>query len=301
MSVFLLIILFFGLGLTLQRHVVVPHHLPATLNLLVINLAYPAAVLLSVSSASWNLSAIFPVLAYWTGVPLLGLLTWSLKAHFGWSKQTYACVFLLTACGNTAFLGFPMVKAFFPEEATRFALLYDQLGSFLAVSIIGPIVISLVSQQQQQFFAGAVVKKIVSFPPFVILVLSMAVPLEPIVAPLRPVLALCAWCIVPLTMLAIGLQFKINIAKQHQTPVAIALLIKMLILPLAVFGFGLALATPSLVLYTTVFEAAMPPMVTAAALLLAAKVNDDLVIAILGIGTLLAFISLPVLSQLLPV
>lgn len=301
MSVFLIIIIFFCIGLALQRYFEIPASVPALVNHAVINFAYPAAVLVGLSGASWDLSAAFPVLSYWLGVVVLWFVALLLKRRFNWSRNTQICVFLLTACGNTAFLGFPMVQAFFPQEAHQYALLYDQLGNFLAVSIVGPIAISLINTEGGKPNVPAIIKKVATFPPLVVLLASVLLPLAPLIEPVAPLLKLIAATIVPLTMTAIGLQFKVKIAKAHRAPVALALSIKMVALPIAVYSFGIALSTSPLVLHTTVFEAAMPPMVTAAVLLLAARVNNELVISILGIGTLLAFVTLPLLSQLLPV
>ena len=150
MSVFIIILVFFGVGVLANRFINIPEKLPSTLNQSVIYIAYPAAVLLSVGGASWTKDAMFPVVIYWVGAILLWFSCVICSKLFNWTKAIQISVFLLTTCGNTAFMGYPMVSAFFSQEALQYALLYDQLGSFLAVSIIGPLAIALIATGEQK-------------------------------------------------------------------------------------------------------------------------------------------------------
>jgi predicted permease len=47
---------------------------------------------------------------------------------------------------------------------------------------------------------------------------------------------------------------------------------------------------------TTILEAAAPPMVTAGVVAVGAGLSEDLVAFMVGVGTLVAFLSLPLLS-----
>ncbi len=74
--------------------------------------------------------------------------------------------------GNTSFLGIPMITAFFGTEMVPYGLLYDQFGSFLALSTYGTIIINIYSGKDPKK-PLVLLKKIVTFPPFIALSIAI--------------------------------------------------------------------------------------------------------------------------------
>lgn len=89
-----------------------------------------------------------------------------------WDRATTGCFLLLIALGNTSFLGLPIVQAFFGDTGIPFALLYDQLGSFLALAIYGSFILAVYGRQGGKQNPASIVKKIFMFPPFIALILA---------------------------------------------------------------------------------------------------------------------------------
>jgi len=82
------------------------------------------------------------VLTAW-GTILTSLLISFLTGRFFSLKGGSMRAFLLVSSfGNTAFLGYPFAFAFFGSEGLTYAVLYDQLGSFLMVVSLGFLIAS---------------------------------------------------------------------------------------------------------------------------------------------------------------
>jgi predicted permease len=94
-------------------------------------------------------------------------------------------------------------------------------------------------------------------------------------------------------MLAVGLQLNLKIELNKIKPFVIGLSIKMLVAPaITLMGFIL-LGLKGEIYNVAVFEAAMPPMISAGALAIIANLSPRFTAAMLAYGILLAFVTLP--------
>ena len=100
-------------------------------------------------------------------------------------------------------------------------------------------------------------------------------------------------------MTAIGYQMTLRLRRTTLSPLSTGLAIKLLIAPLvALLGCRL-LGFNSLAADIAIFEAGMPPMVTAGALAIAAGMQAELAAALVSLGIPLAFATLPLLFAIL--
>jgi predicted permease len=187
-----------------------------------------------------------------------------------------------------------MVQVFYGEAAVPYALMYDQLGSFLALAIYGSIVLAFYAQTPKTITTKSVLYKIIIFPPFISLIIALI--LNKVQLPqiyfdlLRPLAA----TLVPAVMVAVGLQLNLKIEADKIKPFVIGLSIKMLIAPaLTLIGLFL-LGLKGDIYNVAVFESAMPPMISAGALAIIANLSPRFTAAMLAYGILLAFVTLPV-------
>ncbi|MEN8198744.1 MAG: AEC family transporter [Thermodesulfobacteriota bacterium] len=298
MENFILIFVCLGWGMILRRLAIFPENGPRILNLYVIWVALPAMILRQVPTLSFSTELFILPLTAWlmTGVGVVLVLLGS--RLFKWSTEVTAVLLLTVPLGNTSFLGIPMIEAFFGMEMVSYGIIYDQFGSFLALSTYGTFVLALYSDEEQQS-VGAVTRKILTFPPFLALLTAifLAGPLqEPVIA---DSLGMIASSLVPVVMFAIGLQLRFRLASEHILPFCFGLTIKLLIAPLAVlllFSFAGLDSIPSRI---AVFEAGMPPMVVAGAMAMSAGLAPRLTAAMVGWGILLSFATLSFLALFL--
>jgi predicted permease len=144
--------------------------------------------------------------------------------------------------------------------------------------------------------AAELVRRVFSFPPFIALVLALL----PVSWPdaLDRVLAGIGDTLVPLAMFAVGMRLRLR-PPAERSALAFGLAIKMLLFPLCALGFVSLQGASGLVAQVAVLEAAMPPMLTAAALAQLAGLAPQLCAALAGYGIVLAFVILPLWAALL--
>lgn len=289
------ILFFFALGYLLQRSGKVPVNLPHQLNLVAIRVVFPALILATVPFLTLDLSATFAVAAAWGCIALAIPVSLLVSSWLGLDSKARCALLILTSLGNTGFLGVPMLKSLAGNEPLAYAILFDQFGTFVAVSTYGVILVAVHSGEKVRGLQ--LVKDIVLFPPLIALIAAIFLP-SGWWQPPRDFLQLLAKLVVPLTMLSIGMKFRFRLAPGLIGPVSAALGIKMLLLPLGVWLAATLSAMPPAILQASLFQAATPPMVTGAALLMSRNIAPDLTAAILGFGTLAAFIWLPLIASL---
>ena len=192
-----------------------------------------------------------------------------------------------------------MVKAFFGDQAIPYALLYDQLGSFLALATYGSLILALYGTGESNPTIESVAKKVISFPPFIALILAFilkAFPYPPLAVSLLKILSST---LVPLVMIAVGFQLTLQLDRKMISQLCIGLSIKLVAAPVTALFICKTVGLEGEAVQVSIFEAGMPPMVSAGALAILANLSPALTAALVGIGIVLSFATLPMLYQLL--
>jgi len=295
-----LIIIFFLLllGMTLSRLKIFPDNASQVLNLFIIYISLPALILLQVPRLTFSKELLAPVLIPWVMLVFSAMLVLAASRIFKWPRPTTGALLLVVPLGNTSFFGIPMVEAFWDTESVSYAVLYDQFGTFLALITYGSIILAIYSGSEKPTPA-AILKRICLFPPFIALVIGLLTMSVPYPAVLEAVLHGIAASLVPVVMVAIGLQIKLKLEPGSWMPFSVGLLIKLVIAPLTAAALCFAFNQHTLAAKVSVFEAGMPPMVTAGALALLAGLAPELTAALVGLGLMASFLTLPVLFQIL--
>lgn len=299
MENFILTISFLLIGMLLRRVPALPEGTVPALNFLVIYVALPALVLLLVPQLEFSRQLLVPALLPWVMLVVSALAILTAARLLAWERPTIGALLLLVPLGNTSFLGIPMVNAFFGEAGIPYAVIYDQFGSFLALATYGSLVVAVYGGQGEKPTWRTVAKKIVTFPPFLALLLALALKSWPFPAPLTALLTSLAATLVPVVMIAVGLQLTLRLQKEVLGPLALGLTIKLVLAPLLALAVVKGLGLGGLPVQVAVFEAGMPPMVSAGALALLAGFARKLTAALVGLGIILSFLTLPLLFQLL--
>jgi predicted permease len=201
--------------------------------------------------------------------------------------------------GNTAFMGIPMVEAFFGSGGLPYAILYDQLGSFLALSTYGAVVMAIYSSRDFSPKPGAILIKILKFPPFIALVMAFLFRAIEYPQSIEKTLVKLAGTLIPLVMVSIGMQLKLRIAPARRYPLFGGLVLKLIISPVIAILFCKLLGINDTGAMVSVFQAGMPPMVMAGVMAISAGLEIELVTALVGLGLIFAFFTLPLLHHLI--
>jgi len=295
---FALILAMLALGMLFARLQVMPANAAEVLNLVVLYVCLPAAVLVHVpklvfDTALLGLAATPWLLAIATLVLVLPLARW-----FRFARDETAVVVLCVALCNSSFIGYPMVAALLGADAVAYAVVYDQFGTFVLLSTFGLTVIARYSGDTPPGWRD-IMRRIVRFPP--VWALAFGLTLMPAAPPAWIAAALenLAGALLPLVMLAVGLSIQLRMPRDEIRPLATGLALKLLVMPALALPLSLLFGMTGTMLQANVLESAMPSMITAAALAIAAGLAPRLAAALVGYGILLSLVTLPAWAWLL--
>lgn len=275
-----------------------PGRLARALNWWILRIALPALVLTLLPRLALERELWFLVAAMW----LVFFGGWAVAAiagaHYGWSRARIGALALVAGLGNTAFTGYPLIAALRGPEALPFAAVADQLGCFIALSTGGVIVASWYGGERAR--AGALIRRIALFPPFLSCIVGLLVgQLGGWPAGVDAVLRSVGATLSPLALLAIGLQLRWRIDASQLHAVTIGLGWKLAAAPALVWLLGTAVGAGGLLLVVGVLQAAMGPMVSAAILAGEHELDTAVANAMLAIGVLVSLASVPLIDALL--
>jgi len=288
---FVFIILLLFIGIALQR-MNPPEDFAKSLNFFVIYVSLPSTVLLQIPKITFDLSLIAIILTPWLLVPFVVVAVMALTRHH--PQNVRAALLLVIPLGNTSFLGIPLITALLGEKALGYLMMYDQLGTFLILSLYGAAVIA--RYETGIFHPKMVLKKLLLFPPFGFLLFALAFGQLP--QPMLPYIQNLSGTLVPLALISVGYSLRLK-GNFDYALLSKALALKLLLMPLLAFGFLSALGVSPLPLKTAVLESGMPSMITAGALAIAAGFAPELSAALVGYGLVISLVTLPLMAKLL--
>jgi predicted permease len=301
--IIIVIVALFLLGFLSRRVIREPAHIVKWLNSFIIYLAMPALILLKVPSLALSADMMIPAGVAWAWLLVGSMMVLALSRLLAWPRATEGAMLLLVTMGNTSFLGYPMVLAFFNDTVLGYAIFFDQLGGFLILSTFGLIVIALYTPspngQAGQVKLVQIGKRVFSFPPFIALLVAVSVPLESAMVLLSVPLSLLGQLLMPAALFVLGVQFQPKLLPEHKVPLYSAIALKMLVAPILALLIVESLGSNADVRAATVFEAAMPSMITPGLMAIHAGIAPRFVATLLGYSTVVAFISLPLVAWLL--
>ena len=266
---------------------------PLTLNQYVIYVALPALILAQLPSLAFDETIWKVVFIAWFGLLLGALLVLALAKLFAWDRQTTGALLMLVPLGNTSFVGIPMINALIGTKGVPIALIYDQLGSFLGLILYGSWVIAAFAGKSKPTLMG-LSQRILSFPPFWALILALALPSFWMQNHWHEPLILVGNTLVPVVLIALGLQFKCRLPNHHYKPLISGLSLKLVVVPFFVLLLVLIMGWQGMAIETSMLESAMAPMISAGALAIAAGLAPELVAALVSWGLIISFITVPI-------
>jgi malate permease and related proteins len=270
----------------------VPEGTGALLDLLVIRLALPGLILAVVPDLVVGPEVAVPVVIAWGSVAVLAAAVWAWSRLAGWDPTTTGTLLLVVSLANTSFLGFPAVEALLGADHLPPAVVYDQLGSFLALAVYGSFIASRYGSGERPH-AVVVVRRVVTFPPFVALVVALALRPVGIPGPLHEVAAQLGATVTPLAMLAVGVRLQLDRNGWRPGVMVGALGLRLLVAPALVFAVAVAVGGTGPVWTASILETAMPPMVVAGVLAAQADLDAALASRLVGVGVLVSMVTLP--------
>lgn len=298
MDNFLLIVITIFIGYCLQKLKIFPEQSPLVLNQFIINVSLPAMILLQVPKLSFNFDTLIPTVVAWIVMIISALVVLLFAKVFKWNKEVTGSLMLVSILTNSSIMGVPIINAYMGEEALPYVLIYDQLGTFIAFATYGTFITAYYSVKGK-FCPKVILSKVVTFPPFIALIIAiyfLGVQFHPYIINITSQLANT---LVPVALVAVGLQLQFKVPKEDIFPLSVALFIKLLIAPLIAFCTVYSLDWLNVAGKVSVFEAGMAPMITAGVIASIAGLAPRLSTAIVGYGIMISFLTTAVIAKLI--
>lgn len=295
MSNIILLFLCLFLGFFLRKTKLFPENGHIALNSFVINISLSALSLYYIPTITLNLQVIFPVMVPWINIGLAILFFTFLGKKMNWSKTLIGALIMCAGFGNTSFVGIPVIQSLYGESGLQTVMLVDQPGSFVALSTLGITIASFYSGEKVAI--SEIIKKILKFPPFIAFCVAVLLNIFNITIPLQidDVFAKLGATTVPLALVSVGSQLRLQKLDHDAKPLFWALLFKLVLFPAVIFIlYFLILKQRGEIIEVAFLESAMGPMVTAVIIAAAHKLEPKLCNLILGVGIPLSFVTLTV-------
>ncbi|HBQ99494.1 MULTISPECIES: AEC family transporter [unclassified Roseofilum] len=213
-----------------------------------------------------------------------------------WSQSTQGSFMLAMMCGNTGYLGIPVVLGLVGVDYIAWGLFYDLLGSAIAVYVVGVALAAYFgsSDQKQESILQRVFKATRNNPAFWSLLFGLGFRYVPLPDTVEITLYNAAWTVTRIALVLIGIKLSelqtLGKLKQAST----CLLIKMILAPLVV-GTGLMFfgvdGAPRLAM---VLQMSMPPSFATLVIAQNYHLDEDLAVTCLALGCIILLFTLPI-------
>lgn len=269
-----------------------------SLNALVLWICLPALILARVPGLVLRTELLALALTPWLLAALVAGSVLLLGRWLGWSRSVVGNLLLMCVLSNTAFVGYPLIEALRGPEILPVAAVYDQFGNFMLTASYGVLIAASFSGQQRPALT-TILRRIVSFPPFIALIVALLLP-----GPLPDTwLRLAEWLalpLLPMVAFALGLNLRLVLPADQRQPLLIGLALKLVLMPVFAWLILGGLPIGSELVIAGVLQAAMPPMFTAAALAIGARLEPELAAAMVGYGLVIGLVTVMAWNYLLP-
>ena len=281
---FAVILFCLSLGYLVRRLSLLPKDSFKVVNFWVLFVALPAVTLKLVPTIHWDERMLLPALmplVVWIGA---WLFVAAVSKPLKLGRKAKTAMLLTLGLGNTSFVGFPLVQAYYGAAGLTVAILCDQV-TFVLLSTVGIFVAGrAIEAGDKPARLGSVLLRLVRFPPF--LAFAAALISTPFVdwTPVRSFLDLLAGTLIPLALFSVGLQLSFSAVKLEGMAVAAGLFYKLLVAPALVLLLALGFGFRGLPAQIAVFEASMASMITAAVIATEFDVEPRLANLLVGVG-----------------
>jgi predicted permease len=288
------------LGFTLKKIKIFPEQTSQVLNMFIIYISLPAIIINEVPKITFSSEILIPVFIAWTTTILGAISILILSKLFKWNRNTTGALLLVAVLGNTSFIGIPMVSHYFGAEALPYVIIYDQIGTFLALSTYGAVVIAIYSDNGgDKVSAQSILKKIFKFPPFISLIIAFALNGIEFHPDISKSLVTLGNTLIPLALISVGYNLQLKIPKKDMSPFLLGIANKLIIVPIFAFIIVYVFGFEGFITDISVLESAMGPMITAGVVASMAGLAPKLVSSILGYGIFISIITISIVFQLL--
>lgn len=300
MGTFIFILFLMLLGFTLKKIKIFPEQTSQVLNMFIIYISLPAIIINEVPKITFSSEILIPVFIAWSTTILGAISILILSKIFNWNRNTTGALLLVAVLGNTSFIGIPMVSHYFGEAGLPYVIIYDQVGTFLALSTYGAVVVAIYSDNDgAKVSIQSILEKIFKFPPFISLMIAFALNGVEFHPDIAKSLSTLGNTLIPLALISVGYNLQLKIPKKDMSPFILGIANKLILIPVFAFAIVYLFGFEGFITDVSILESAMGPMITAGVVASMAGLAPKLVSSILGYGIFISIITIGIVFKLI--
>lgn len=214
------------------------------------------------------------------------------------NRVTLATFMIMATFGNTSFIGFSYIDAFYGQDYIVYGVIYDIFGSFLLLVSVGMIIITWGSGRKNSILN--ISKSIFLFPPMIIFFITIFAKNFEVPKFIIYTSQNLGSTLVPIAMIAIGMKLELKHIFSKLHVVTVAVVLKMLIVPIIIlFTFKYFYGVDETWVKVTLIEVAMPPMTMAAVLAIKGGLDEKIAINSLVLGVIVSLFTITLFTSYL--
>ena len=214
------------------------------------------------------------------------------------NRVTLATFMIMATFGNTSFIGFSYIDAFYGQDYIVYGVIYDIFGSFLLLVSVGMIIITWGSGRKNSILN--ISKSIFLFPPMIIFFITIFAKNFEVPKFIIYTSQNLGSTLVPIAMIAIGMKLELKHIFSRLHIVTVAVVLKMLIIPIIIlFTFKYFYGVDETWVKVTLIEVAMPPMTMAAVLAIKGGLDEKIAINSLVLGVIVSLFTITLFTSYL--
>jgi len=282
------IFLFVALGYAFKR---IKHDISESLTEFVIYFSLPALALAKIRTLTFNQEIIELIVIAYVAMGISLVLSYGAGRYMKLSKKDTATLMVVATFGNTAFVGFSYIESLYSLDHVVYALVYDQIGSFIALLTVGVLIIAWGGEHERS--VKAIAKHVFFSPPLLAIIAALYFHGTVFPSFIEMMLDKFQATLIPLVTTIVGMKLDFRSLGLYMKENLVALLIKMVLTPLVILVLLRLFSDMSLPwVRVTFLETAMPPMTMAVVFAVRGGLNKDLAINALALGILVSFVSI---------
>ncbi|PRM89238.1 AEC family transporter [Aliarcobacter cryaerophilus] len=264
----------------------------------IIYFSLPAIVFSKIYPLSLDTKILWLILMF-MGIIFFNLfLSYTIGKMMRLNRITLATFMIMATFGNTSFIGFSYIDAFYGQDYIVYGVIYDIFGSFLLLVSVGMIIITWGSGRKNSILN--ISKSIFLFPPMIIFFITIFSKNFEVPKFIIYTSQNLGSTLVPIAMIAIGMKLELKHIFSRLHIVTVAVVLKMLIVPIIIlFTFKYFYGVDETWVKVTLIEVAMPPMTMAAVLAIKGGLDEKIAINSLVLGVIVSLFTITLFTSYL--
>lgn len=264
----------------------------------IIYFSLPAIVFSKIYPLSLDTKILWLILMFMAIIFFNLFLSYCVGKMMRLNRVTLATFMIMATFGNTSFIGFSYIDAFYGQDYIVYGVIYDIFGSFLLLVSVGMIIITWGSGRKNSILN--ISKSIFLFPPMIIFFITIFAKNFEVPKFIIYTSQNLGSTLVPIAMIAIGMKLELKHIFSRLHIVTVAVVLKMLIVPIIIlFTFKYFYGVDETWVKVTLIEVAMPPMTMAAVLAIKGGLDEKIAINSLVLGVIVSLFTITLFTSYL--